>query len=87
MTGHKNRKVFDGYYEIYDEDLKHLNDDLFSEVVNGDKPKMDPDYKLTNTPPIPKEKEEEIEKLKYSLDKGWINQKKYDELFQELLFG
>jgi len=83
MTGHKNRKVFDGYYEVYDEDLKHLNDDLFSEYVNGDEPKRTTPKKT----PIPKEKEEEIEKLKYSLDKGWINQKKYDELFQELLFG
>ena len=85
MTGHKSRKVFDGYYEILDEDIKYMNDELFSEDIVGVKPHLKTTSNTTSSTPFSKEKEEEIEKLKYSLDKKWITQEKYDELFQELL--
>jgi len=88
MTGHKSRKVFDGYYEILDEDIKYKNDDLFSEMIVEEKKslknqKVQPHQKTTS--PFSKEKEQEIEKLKYSLDKEWITQEKYDELFQKMI--
>ena len=87
MTGHKSRKVFDGYYEILDEDIKYMNDELFSEDIVGVKPSLKTTSNTTSSTPFSKEKEDEIEKLKYSLDKGWINQEKYDELFQKLIIG
>ena len=40
--------------------------------------------KKTTSTPFSKEQEDEIEKLKYSLDKGWITQIKYDDLFQKI---
>jgi integrase len=90
MTGHKSRKVFDGYYEILDEDIKYKNDDLFSEMIVEENKslktqKIQPQQKTTS--PFSKEKEQEIEKLKYSLDKEWITQEKYDELFQKMIIG
>jgi integrase len=88
MTGHKSRKVFDGYYEVYDEDLKYMNDDLFSEDLETPKTTLN-SYKTPQpnkeTTPFSKEQIEKIEKLKYSLDEGWINQEKFDELFQKIL--
>jgi len=78
QTGHKSRKVFDGYYEVLDEDIMRINDDLFNEHIEK--------KTSTNNSPITKEKEEEIEKLKYSLDKEWITQEKYDKLFQQIMF-
>lgn len=90
MTGHKSRKVFDGYYSVDDEELKYKNDGLFSEdIVEENTPeknqKVEPPQ---NTPsPFSKEQEEEIEKLKYSLEKGWITRERYDELFQEYVFS
>jgi hypothetical protein len=38
----------------------------------------------TTSTPFSKQQEDEIEKLKYSLDKGRITQIKYDDLFQKI---
>ena len=88
MTGHKSRKVFDGYYEILDKEKRDINDDLFMDYLEPktSTPQKNKPSQKTSTP-FSKEKEDEIEKLKYSLDKGWITQEKYDELFQKLIIG
>ena len=86
MTGHKSRKVFDGYYEILDKEKRDINDELFMDYLEPktSTPQKDKPPQKTSTP-FSKEKEDEIEKLKYSLDKGWITQEKYDELFQKFI--
>ena len=88
MTGHKSRKVFDGYYEVYDEDLKYMNDDLFSEDLDiPTRTKKTTEPQQEKTSPFSKEQKDKIEKLKYSLDEGWIDQNKFDELFQKIVVG
>ena len=86
MTGHKIRKVVDGYYEILDKEKRDVNDDLFSDDLKQ-KPstiKSISTNQKTSSNPFSKQQEDEIEKLKYSLDKGWISQIKYDDLFQKI---
>jgi integrase len=89
MTGHKSRKVFDGYYEILDKEKRGINDELFMDYLEPktSTPKKNKTPQKTSTTPFSKEQKDKIEKLKYSLDEGWITQEKYDELFQKIVVG
>jgi integrase len=87
MTGQKSRKVFDMYYEVKDKEKKLINDDLFLDHLEK-KSKTSRNKPPQKTPsPFSKEQKIKIEKLKYSLDEGWINQNKFDELFQKIIVG
>ena len=90
MTGHKSRKVFDMYYEVLDKEKTLVNDDLFLDYKeNNTTPSKTsikkPQQKIPS--PFSKEQKDKIEKLKYSLDEGWIDQNKFDELFQKIVIG
>lgn len=87
MTGHKSRKVFDGYYEVYDEDLKYMNDDLFSEELDTPKTKKTTEPQQEITSPFTEEQEEELKQLKYSLDKGWITKELFEKEFNRIRKG
>ena len=89
MTGHKSRKVFDGYYEILDKEKRGINDELFMDYLEPktSTPKKNKTPQKTSTTPFSKEQKDKIEKLKYSLDEGWIDQNKFDELFQKIVMG
>ena len=66
-----------------------INDELFMDYLEPktSTPKKNKTPQKTSTTPFSKEQKDKIEKLKYSLDEGWITQEKYDELFQKLLIG
>ena len=87
MTGHKSRKVFDMYYEVLDKEKTLVNDDLFLDYKENNTPSKTSTKKPQQKIPSPfsKEQKDKIEKLKYSLDEGWIDQNKFDELFQKIV--
>lgn len=89
MSGHKSRKVFDMYYEVLDKEKTFVNDDLFLDYEENNTPpktsSLKPQKKTSS--PFSKEQKDKIEKLKYSLDEGWIDQNKFDELFQKIVVG
>ena len=89
MTGHKSRKVFDGYYEILDKEKRGINDELFMDYLEPktSTPQKNNTPQKTSTTPFSKEQKDKIEKLKYSLDEGWIDQNKFDELFQKIVLN
>ena len=89
MSGHKSRKVFDMYYEVLDKEKTLVNDDLFLDYNENNTPSKTSTKKPQQKIPSPfsKEQKEKIEKLKYSLDEGWIDRNKFDELFQKIVIG
>ena len=89
MSGHKSRKVFDMYYEVLDKEETLVNDDLFMDYdENNTPPKTSSKKSKRKTPsPFSKKQKDKIEKLKYSLDEGWIDQNKFDEIFQKIVVG
>jgi len=77
------------YYEVLDKEKTLVNDDLFLDYEeNTTPPKTSTKKPQRKTPsPFSKEQKDKIEKLKYSLDEGWIYLNKFDELFQKIVIG
>jgi hypothetical protein len=77
------------YYEVLDKEKTLVNDDLFLDYKENNTPSKTSTKKPQQKIPSPfsKEQKDKIEKLKYSLDEGWIDQNKFDELFQKIVIG
>ena len=91
MTGHRSRKVFDMYYEVLENEKTLVNDDLFMDHEEDNKTSTSttktPEPHQETTSPFSKEQEEELQQLKYSLDKGWITQDFFEKKFNEIRKG
>ena len=95
MTGHRSRKVFDMYYEVLENEKTLVNDDLFLDHEEDTKtptrtkkttePQLEPVKEMNS--PFSKEQEEDLQQLKYSLDKGWITQEFFEKEFNRIRNG